>query len=102
MEQILYNRRHTIFLLDKAFRNFKRFPSNNNYSIYTKYRNQVVWESRKAKKEKEKKIAKLSKSNPKAFYQYVNSKVKPRENVSSLLKDDGTLTRDDLEKSEVL
>ena len=93
---------YKIQLKREAFRNFKRFPSNVNYSIYTKYRNQVVWESRKAKKEKEKKIAKLSKSNPKAFYQYVNSKVKPRENVSSLLKDDGTLTRDDLEKSEVL
>ena len=29
------------------------------------------------------------------FFQYVNSKLKPKENVSSLLKEDGSLTNDD-------
>ena len=36
------------------------------------------------------------------FYQYVKSKTKPKENISSLLKEDGSLTKDDSEKAEVL
>ena len=32
----------------------------------------------------------------------MNSKLKPKENVSSLIKDDGSLTQDDSEKAEVL
>ena len=67
-----------------------------------KYRNKVKWHSRKAKVEKEKNIAKECKLNPKLFYQYINNKIKPKENVSSLLKEDGKLTTNDLEKSEVL
>ena len=51
---------------------------------------------------KEKKVASLSKLNPKAFYQYINNKLKTSENVSSLIKSDGTLTTNDLEKAEVL
>ena len=51
---------------------------------------------------KEKRIAQQIKNNPKLFYQYINNKIKPKENVSSLLKEDGKLTTNDLEKSEVL
>ena len=85
-----------------AFKRYKTFPTTPNYNTYVKYRNQVKWESRKAKLNKEKDIAKLSKSNPKAFYQYVNSKTKPKENISSLLKKDGTLSKDDSEKTDIL
>ena len=51
---------------------------------------------------KERNIAKLIKTNPKLFYQYVSSKTKPREQISNLKKPDGTLTENDLEKAEVL
>ena len=85
-----------------AFSTYKKFPSNANWATYCKYRNQVKWHSRKAKVEKEKNIAKESKLNSKLFYQYINNKIKPKENVSSLLKEDGKLTTNDLEKSEVL
>ena len=93
---------HKLHLKRVAFKNFKRFPSNYNKNVYAKYRNQVKWECKKAKCEKEKGIAKECKNNPKLFYQYVNSKLKPKEKVSSLLKDDGSLSEGDQEKCEIL
>ena len=95
-------------LLDKlrlkryAFKTFKQFPTSQNYKIYARYRNQVIWESRKAKKQKELVVACDAKDNPKAFYQYVNSRLKPKENICNLVKDDGSLTVNDLEKCEIL
>ena len=86
----------------EAFKTFKRFPTESNRKIYAKYRNQVRWESRKSKISNEKRIAGECKTNPKLFYQYVNSKLKSKENVSSLMKDDGSLTQDDSEKAEIL
>ena len=85
-----------------AFKTFKKFPTPSNYHLYTRYRNQVKCEARKAKCQKEKEVAQFSKSNPKLFFQYVNSKIKPKENISNLLKEDGSLTEGDLEKSEIL
>ena len=85
-----------------AFKTYKKFPTMSNYNIYAKYRNQVTRETRKAKKQKEIKVAKDAKVNPKAFFQYVNNKLKPKDNISNLLKEDGTLTTNDQEKSEVL
>ena len=85
-----------------AFKTYKKFPTVKNYNTYAKYRNQVIWETRKAKIHKETKLAKDVKDNPKAFFQYVNTKLKPKENISNLLKDDGTLTSTDLEKCDVL
>ena len=38
------------------------------------------------------------KNNPKMFFQYVNTKLKPKENISNLFKEDGTLTSSNLEK----
>ena len=40
----------------KAFKYYKKYPSTTNYTIYTRYRNQVIWECRKAKKNKEQKV----------------------------------------------
>ena len=48
------------------------------------------------------KIATEAKTNPKAFWQYINSKRKCKEGISSLKKDDGTYTNNDKEKAEVL
>ena len=60
----------------QAFKHYKKYPSVSNYNIYAKYRNQVKWETRKAKKQKEQKVALDSKKNPKALFQYINSKNK--------------------------
>ena len=93
---------HRIHMKRVAFKNYKRHPTISNYKLYCKYRNQVKWESRKSVKSKEKRIAQQIKTNPKLFYQYVSSKIKGRENISNLLKDDGTLTENDQQKAEVL
>jgi len=47
-------------------------------------RNQAKWERRKAQKEFEKKLAKESKKNPKAFYKYAHSKLKTRTGIAHL------------------
>ena len=47
-------------------------------------------------------IAAESRNNHKAFYIYVNSKLKSKDPVRHLLKRDGTLTTTDKEKADVL
>ena len=91
-----------IQLKRSAFKTWKKYPTDFNYNIYVKYRNKVKREANKAKCLKEQMVAKSAKINPKMFYQYVKSKTKPKENISSLLKDDGKLTENDKEKAEVL
>ena len=91
-----------IHLKRRAFKYFKRYPTIDNYKMYARARNQVVWESRKNVKEKEAKLAKESKNNPKGFFRYVASKTSSKEPVSNLIKEDGTLTQNDSEKACVL
>ena len=97
--QTLLNKIH---LKRVAWKLYKQHPTLVNKKVYMKYNNQVRWLSRTAKCNKEKSIAKEAKTNPKLFFQYVNSKLKPKEKVSSLLKEDGSLTNNDLEKAELL
>ena len=97
-----------ITLLDKirlkrsAFKTYKKYPTLQNYNAYARARNQVKWEVKKAKKNKEQNIAQNIKNNPKLFFRYVNSKIKSKEGVSNLKKNDGNLTENDQEKTEVL
>ena len=57
---------------------------------------------KKAKKFIEIQIAKDAKVNPKGFFKYVNSKIKPKEDISNLKMQDGELTENDTQKAEVL
>ena len=86
----------------KAFKQYKKFPTVSNYNLYARYRNQVKWESKKAKRARENKIAKDAKLNPKAFFRYAASKTKNVDKVSNLKRKDGTITEDDVGKAEVL
>ena len=81
---------------------YKKYRTLENFNAYAKARNQVKWALRKAQKEKEIKIARYIKTDPKKFYAYVSSKTKPRETVANLLQKDGSLTKCDSEKAEVL
>lgn len=85
-----------------AFRTYKKFPTLSNYNTYVKYRNQVRNETRKAKINKEVKVALNAKTNPKQFFQYINKKLKPKESISNLSKEDGSMTDGDKEKCGVL
>ena len=84
---------------------FKEKIENDNDENKAKYRsisNEVKWECRKAKQEYEKKIADLSKENPKAFYKYAESKMKVKVAVGDLKKPDGTTAQTDTEKATTL
>ena len=86
----------------KAFKYWKQYPTELNKHVYTLLRNKVNKEVRIAKRNKELDIANKSKSNPKALYQYLSSKTKPKEPVARLLDKDGKFTENDQEKASVL
>ena len=86
----------------ESFKKFKKYPTRENYNIYCNARNDVKQSVRAAKKDKEVHIAKLSKTNPKAFYNYISSNSKPKDKVSNLIKEDGSVTENAYEKAETL
>ena len=57
---------------------------------------------KQARREKERKVAKEAKLNPKVLYQYFASMTKQRENIPNLEKPNGNMTENDLEKAQVL
>ena len=69
---------------------------------YIKANNKARKDCRRAHRSYEQKVAEQSKENPKAFYSYANSKIKSRTGIADLLKEDGTKTKTDSEKAEML
>ena len=69
----------------KAWRNYLKTKSMNDYKIYAKLRNQARWETRRANSEFEKKIATEAKQNPKAFWNYTRKKTTIRQPVQDLV-----------------
>ena len=59
-----------------AFKTYQRTANEEDYRKYVRFRNQSRWETRKVKRDFEMKIAKEAKENPKAFYNFVNSRLK--------------------------
>ena len=91
-----------IKLKRKTYKLYKKYPTPENFALYVTYRNIVNDDVRRVEKEKEVKIAKSAKKNPKALYQYIQSKTKPREAVPDLQKNNGELTTSSEEKAQVL
>ena len=95
-------------LLDKvrlkrrAYKHYKKYPTEENYKKYAKLRNQVKWECRKSIRNKEKHIASIVKTNPKSFFHYVSTKTKTRVGISNLTMKNGDLTETDHQKADVL
>ena len=86
----------------EAFKRYMQTKDAEDYQQFAKFRNQTKWEIRKAKREYERQVAKQTKANPRAFFQYVNSKLSTRAGIADLEKEDGTTTETDQEKAEVL
>lgn len=84
-----------------AYKRYLETKEGEDYNQYARARNQARWACRRMKKEFEKKIAQEAKTNPKAFYNYVNSKLKVRSGVADLETDDGVATSD-AQKAEAL
>ena len=73
-----------------------------DYLTYAKLRNHVKTYCKRAVEEYESKIAAESKTNPKAFYAYVRSKLKTKEKIADLKTADGRTASDDHSKAQVL
>ena len=71
-----------------SWRRYVETKDGRDYVEYCKARNQAKWETRKAIREFEKKIAMEAKKNPKAFYRYVSSQTKSRTGIPDLEEKD--------------
>ncbi|XP_069114365.1 uncharacterized protein [Argopecten irradians] len=87
-------------------RKFIRTKDENVRKEYNRVRNQVVKATRKARKNFEMNISKNTKSNPKAIWQYVNSKSKTKAGIGDLCKDPADpkseKTNNNTEKANIL
>ena len=84
---------------------FRKSKTQNNAEIQkekNKARNKANRECKKARKNLEKNVAEQSKTNPKPFWSYATSKLKSRTGIADLTMTDGTKTKSDIEKAEVL
>ena len=84
-----------------AYKRYQETKEGADHVQYARARNQARWACRSAKKSFEKKIANESKSNPKAFYKYANSKLKVRAGIADLDTPEGIATTD-RQKAEAL
>jgi len=85
----------------EAFDRYKRTREGEDYLEYAKARNSVKSEVRKAVRDYEKEVAKQSKRNPKAFYKYVNSKLKTRSGIGNLRTETGKEVECDKDKADM-
>ena len=84
------------------FKRYKKYRNQKNLQLYHIARAQVNKYLRLQKRNKEIRIAKQTKNNPKAFYQFISSKTTKKDSIPDLLKEDGTKTSNDAEKSAEL
>lgn len=83
-----------------AFNRWMQTKDGHDYQEYAKARNAAKTETRRAVRDFEKEVAKQAKKNPKAFYRYVNSKLKTRTGVGNLRTKDGDELVNNSEKAE--
>ena len=69
--------------------------SGEHYQDYILARNESSHESRRARKDFEKKLAAETKTNNKGFWNYVNSRRKTRTKIADLITNQGTFTSND-------
>lgn len=85
----------------KSFNRYLRTRDGEDYKAYCRDRNRARKATRRAARAYERKIAKNSKYNPKAFFKLVNQKTKVKSTIGDLHSDGKTATTD-TEKAEVL
>ena len=86
----------------RLFRRWLNTRSGEDYLEYIRARNKARKECRKAQRNLEKKLAKEAKSNPNGVWKYTKSKTSCRSGIPDLDKGDGSKTKTDSEKAEVL
>ena len=85
-----------------SFMRYMETKEGKDYRTYAQARNQAGDACKKAMKEYERSIAKNAKVNPKAFYAYVNSKLKTKIGIPDLIDDKGNKASTDKEKADTL
>ena len=76
---------------------------DSKWQEYCKARNKVKKMTRQIRRTIERDIAKQAKTNPKRFWNYVNSKTKTRQGISQLrIPDTNKMTESDTDKADVL
>ncbi len=97
---------NTLSKIRKKHRMWQRFietKDGQKHIEYCKIRNKVKSLIRKEKRNYEENIAKTAKTNPKNFWQYVNSKTKTKDKIPDLdLPDPNSKATSDIEKAEAL
>jgi Reverse transcriptase (RNA-dependent DNA polymerase)/Endonuclease-reverse transcriptase len=83
-----------------AYERYMQTGEGGDYLEFARARNAAKAETRRAVREYEKEVARLAKKNPKAFYRYVNSKMKIRTTVADLKAEDGSLLHENGDKAE--
>ena len=76
--------------------------SGEHYQDYIRTHNESSHESRRARKDFERKLAAETKTNNKGFWNYVNSRRKTRTKIADLRTNSGAFTSDDLDKADIL
>ena len=85
-----------------AFKRYLQTREGEDYQQYARARNQAKWACRAAVRDFERNIARESKLNPKAFFNYTNSKLKTTSSVPDLDTRNGIKTSGDKQKANVL
>lgn len=100
------NIKTNIKLKKKSWKKFIRTKDIVDYNKYKAIRNEVRYNTRQLYKDEQNKIAKECKSNPKKFWNYINSKTKSHNKIEELysINDNGveTVVSNDLDKANVL
>jgi len=83
-----------------VFEHYKQTREGKDYLEYAKMRNAVKAEIRRAIQEYEREVAKQANRNPKAFFRYVNGKLKIQSGFPNLKDVTGKEICSDLEKAQ--
>ena len=86
----------------RAWNKWKRTKTGVDKIEYQKLEKNVKRMVKNKKNGLERKIAKEAKTNPKAFYSYINSSKKVRSKIGPLKSDDGEMIADPKNQAEIL
>ena len=87
---------------ERLWKKFLDTGKDSDYSRFAKVRNELRAMTRNLKRSFEKGLAKNLKTNPKAFWAYVNSKVKSTSGIGTLRGQNGSVAETDSDKAKVL
>ena len=85
-----------------AWNRYSNGKSQRNWWEYRREANKLKKNTRKARRQFEKKIAAESKTNRRAFFRYVNSKLTVRPEITAMKNEQGVLVEDNKEMTDVI